>query len=145
MELNEYTQQLAAELERRLGSGAEAEICLSATKYLLTTPAERLEMLSYGSLYAAMGQKHGRIEFIRAMQILSGSWLNLLDIFFKFYDKNSNEEYDVDNDEVLAAQKDGRLVHPKTGDLVEDYEEDLLIYFCASEKLKDMKKKVHAR
>ncbi len=102
-------------------------------------------MLSYGSLYAAMGQKHGRIEFIRAMQILSGSWLNLLDIFFKFYDKNSNEEYDVDNDEVLAAQKDGRLVHPKTGDLVEDYEEDLLIYFCASEKLKDMKKKVHAR
>ena len=135
--------EIACEIERRLNGSVEAEICCQATKYLLATPVERLEMLSYGTLYAALGKSYKSDEFVRAIQLLAGAWLNLLDVFFKFHDRESGREYDVENEDVYHAQSHGKFFHPVTGIELNGYEDDLIIYFCASERLRKLKSGIY--
>ncbi|WP_376959641.1 hypothetical protein ABNQ39_06965 [Azospirillum sp. A26] len=136
--------EIGEDLRQRLGGAVEAEICQKAILYLLKTPTERLEMLSLSSLNDALDRQYEREQLLRSLQILSGSWLDLLEVFFKYYDEVRDEEIDVELESVSDAEESGQFIHPATGMPIDNYRNNLFMYFGASKKLRDMKSRLHA-
>ena len=67
----------------------------------------------------------------QALAILSSTSVHVLDTKFMFID--DGKEYDVDANVMKHVLSEGRLVHPITGDPVDDYESKLVPYFVCSD------------
>jgi hypothetical protein len=105
-------------------------LCLQILDYLDRLPPQETRQLSPLSL--ANGIDHPLNELLlRAITILVAGAVDVLDTRVLFID--DDQAIDIDTEELKHARDTGSLVHPMTGELVQNYEEKLFPYFVPSE------------
>lgn len=67
-----------------------------------------------------------------ATQYLSGDRSHLLEPRFEFVDDDNSIMEDISLEELRAAEETGFLVHPDSGNEIEDYEKYVVMYFQPS-------------
>lgn len=117
-------------------SSLQFSVCVKILEYLLSRPINQLKHLTYGSLKLAIGENRSDIHILQAIQYLCGDRASILSLHFEFIDENE-QSFDLDDDEVKHAQKTGKLAHPKTGENIENFEDQVLMYFTPSSFIKE--------
>lgn len=94
---------------------------------------QELRMLTLPTLLQAIGRDQVNQEFLAALAILASSRVHALDAK-AFYCEEDDEEFHVDATELATARSIGSLVHPTTGELIDDFESKLIPYFESSQR-----------
>jgi len=102
--------------------------CVEIFDYLSSRPVSQLKHLTLGSLKNAVKNHYSDIDMLTAIQYLCGDAIPVLSLHFEFIDDN-DQSFDLGNHEIIEAKKEGKLVHPGTGEYIENYEEKVLMYF----------------
>jgi len=113
------------------------DICLEIIEYLISRPIKHLRHLTYSSLKIAVKGRYSDVDMLAAIQYLSGDAVAVLSLHFEFIDEY-DESFDLDCQEVSEANKEGRLVHPRTGKYIENYKDKVLMYFTPGNFLKQI-------
>ncbi len=121
------------------GDNSQSEICISVLNYLLDISIDHQCHITFGSLKIAVDEQHTDIELLRAVQYLCGERTKLLEINFEFIQDDENI-FPLSNTEVKIAQKTGELIHPETGEIINDFEEKVFMYFEPSSLIKQISK-----
>lgn len=102
--------------------------CVDIFDYLSSRPINQLKHLTLGSLKSAVKNNYSDIDMLTAIQYLCGDAIPVLSLHFEFIDDNE-QSFDLDNLEIAEAKKEGKLVHPGTGEYIENFEDKVLMYF----------------
>lgn len=114
-------------------SSPQFSVCEKIFNYLLSRPLNQLKHLTHGSLKIAIGEYRSDIDFLKAIQYLCGDRVHVLSIHFELME--NNDYFQLDYDDIRDAQDTGRLVHPETGEYVDNFEEKVLMYFTPGSKI----------
>ncbi|MCL6270253.1 hypothetical protein M3P05_10000 [Sansalvadorimonas sp. 2012CJ34-2] len=104
------------------------EICLSIVDYLERTNLERLRFMSFKHLKGEVAPNSGDAEFWRSALYLTGASFKILDFGYQMIDE-LGQAYTLEIEDVRQAKITGELIHPYTGEPVEDYQNHVFIYF----------------
>ena len=105
----------------------QSDICVSILDYLIRNKSKPLSHITYGSLKKIIHTNYSNQDILSAIQYLCGDRIKLLEAKFELID--NEEYYDIPNDELNEARKTGELLHPKTGEQINDYEDKVFKYF----------------
>jgi len=130
---------IETQIRQDWGQNPQSEICIAVLNYLLHEPTDNLFHITYGSLRIVVSHKYTDIEILKAIQYLCGDKVNLLEPNFEIID-NDKTSYPISNDELSIAEETGELVHPQTGELINNFKEKLFIYFKPSSLVKNISK-----
>lgn len=121
------------------GENPQSEICASVLEYLLRTATQAVSHITYGSLKIVIDEhkKHTDVEILKAIQYLCGERTNLLEMNFEFME-NEDNIFPLSHSDMKDAQNEGGLVHPETGEIINDFEEKVLVYFKPSDIAKNI-------
>lgn len=102
---------------------------LSLLEYLYGSPPEVLKHITFGSLARASGLQSQR-DILSIAQYLCGARLRLLDPVWEFIDEDEIESLTVED--VGEAHRTRVFYHPRTGELVEDFDRKFYCFFALS-------------
>jgi len=126
------------EIEKQIyedwGSNPQSEICIAILGYLLRVPTNNLQHITYGSFRKVIGTNYSDNDLIQAIQYLCGDYINLLEAKFELIENDDNI-FALSDDEVSLAQKTGMLIHPDTGEVVNNFKEKVFMYFKPSPRI----------
>jgi hypothetical protein len=131
-------QQIIEQIKEDWDSKPQADICIDILDYLLRVPTQNLLHISYGSLKKIISQRVEESDLLMAIQYLSGERTPILEVRFEFIE--DDEIYSLPNSEIKLARETGQLVHPETGELIDDFEDKTYMYFEPSQLAKEIKK-----
>jgi len=94
---------------------------------------QELRMLTIPTLLRASGRDRIDRDFLTALAILAGSSVHVLDARAILTDE-SEEEFDLDGEELATARREGSLPHPESGKLIDDFEAKIIPYFQSSDR-----------
>lgn len=94
-----------------------------------------LKHIAFYKLGNAIDTKEKKI-ILDVTRYLSGDRLNLLNICFELIEDDNPTE--LETRYVKEAIQSGEFYHPETGELIEDFESKLYMYFSLSETGKNM-------
>jgi hypothetical protein len=142
----EALNQLKEELARNVADERALMICLQIFDFVAEESDEHLQMLTFLSLRRLLDQHTTEEELLKATAILVGTklqvqdsnFLCVLESHFLFIDKDENE-FEIHKSYLNEAKKTGIFIHPKRGEPVDDFENQLMIYFVPSEKMRALK------
>lgn len=134
MELSK--ELIMAQIYEDWGLLPQSEICVALLNYLIHLPKNKDYHITFGSLKIVIGNKYTDIDLLKSVQYLCGDRIQLLDINFELLE--DEEFFPLSKSDVSDAKKTGELVHPQTGEIVEDYEEKVFMYFTPSSFIKNM-------
>lgn len=129
---------LKTELIEKWSDDPAGELCLALVDFLRAQPEEHLRMLTYYSIGRILEREPLDENVLRAVTILVSTKVHALERRFLFID-DEKQEYELDNEEIEEVQRTGNLVHPETGDVVEDFESKLVPFFVPSDSFLRMK------
>jgi len=111
-----------------LGTTQTAEYCLRLFDALLEINEEEGNFLTFSMLQRMADCYVINPKFIEAVQFLTSSTFSLLHAHGQFVDDNGAEYTlsDVEFDNVLLY---GSLIHPRTGEQIEDARKDVIPFF----------------
>lgn len=115
--------------DRWKGDPAE-ELCRKILRYMHERSLAELSMLTFADLIAAADIKQVDDQFMRALSIMVSS-IDALHTKYMLIDDNG-EEFEIEDEIIANAQRNGVLFHPDTGQAVKDYERKLFPFFTAS-------------
>ncbi len=118
-------------------SSLQFSVCVNIFDYLLSRPFSQLKHLTYGSLKIAIKKNISDIDLLKAIQYLSGDRVSILSPHFEFIDEY-DESFDLDNKDIRHAQEIGKLVHPRTGEYIENFEDKVVMYFTPSSFIQEI-------
>ncbi|MBD2167325.1 hypothetical protein H6G04_23320 [Calothrix membranacea FACHB-236] len=118
------------------GDSLQSEICVKLLDYLTQLPIDKQYHITFGSLKMVIGNKYTNIDLLKSVQYLCGDRTKLLDINFELLE--DEVFFKLSNSDVIDAKKTGELVHPETGDIVDDFEEKVFMYFVPSSLIKKL-------
>ena len=104
----------------------ELHICLKILDFISSEKKENLNHITFRKLFE-LSNGPSMPTVTSAAQYLTGDRAQLLDIAFEFCSKSLI--YPLTIDEVCTARSAGEFKHPITGELVDDWEHKILIYF----------------
>lgn len=113
----------------------QSQICTSILDYLLKGRFKESWHITHAHLRNAVGN-YDDAQILAAVQYLCGDKVNLLEIRFELIDESGI--YPLDNSEVRYAETTGRLVHPESGQLIDDFDEKVYIYFEPSSLVRQL-------
>ena len=125
-------QEIIMQINNDLGNSPKAEICVSILDYLLRVP--RLSHITYGSLRKVIGDKYKDEDLAALIPYLTGDQINLLEANWELIE--NNDVFSLLVSQVKDADKTKVLYHPDTGELVENFEDKVFIYFSPSHSIK---------
>lgn len=128
MPLDELKRQLRERWPRDIAT----DLCIRLVEIMETLPAEQLRLLTFSSINRLLKKPGVDENTLRALAILAGSTLHVLDTLFVFKDADY-EKWDLDKHDIEVARDTGFFAHPLTGDPVEDFEGKVFPYFAASD------------
>lgn len=102
-----------------------ADICEKILNYLQSRPVHQLTHLTYGNIQVAINEYSE--DVLKAVQYLCN--IKVLSVHYEFCDNDNDEYFPLSLDDVNDAQNLGTLVHPETGELIQDYKDKVLKYF----------------
>ncbi|BDA76001.1 hypothetical protein CAL7716_101670 (plasmid) [Calothrix sp. PCC 7716] len=130
-------KSLETQIYEDWGSNPESEICIALLNYLLRIPMDRSCHITFGSLKIAINNEHTDVELLKAVQYLCGDRTKLLEVNFELIENEENI-FSLSKSDVAAARKTGMLIHPETGEIIEDFEEKVFMYFEPSYLVKNI-------
>lgn len=119
------------------GNNPQSQICISLLNYLLGIPTDRQCHITFGSLKIVIDKNHTDVELLKAVQYLCGDRTKLLEINFELIEDEENI-FPLSKSEVKIAQKTGELIHPETGQIINNFEEKVFMYFEPSTLVKNI-------
>ncbi|MGD1942150.1 MAG: hypothetical protein ACFB0G_12635 [Leptolyngbyaceae cyanobacterium] len=118
------------------GEQPQSDICIAVLNYLVQSTME-LSHITYGSIGKIVGQDFSDREVISSIEYLCGDSVRLLEIGFELIE---NDDYiPISKSEMRIARETGKLLHPEQGVLLENYEENVFLYFYPSELIKEIR------
>jgi hypothetical protein len=107
--------------------------CGLIVNYLFSHPVQNFQHITFGDLSrtANLSKKE---DVLAAMQYLCGDRARLLVPKFEFIEDDFIET--ISNSDVAIARKQGFFYHPKSGELVNDFEAKIFMFFELNENLK---------
>ena len=125
-------QQIITQINNDLGNTPKAEICASILDYLLRSP--KLSHITYGSLRKVVGDKYKNEDLLATIPYMTGDSTNLLEVNFELI--VDDEIFPLSVSEVKIADRTKTLYNPETGELVENFEDKVFMYFSPSSLVK---------
>lgn len=125
-------QQIITQINNDLGNTPKAEICVSILDYLLRSP--KLSHITYGSLRKVVGDKYKNEDLLATIPYMTGDSTNLLEVNFELI--VDDEIFPLAVSEVKIADRTKTLYNPETGELVENFEDKVFMYFSPSSLVK---------
>lgn len=123
------------DLKREVAEGwpdiPAASLALGIIGFMDHLRDQELRMLTIPRLLEAVGRRQVDQEFLAALAILISSTVHVLDAKAFLYGEGGSEVH-VDAQGLATARQHGSLVHPETGELIENFEERLIPYFESS-------------
>ena len=107
--------------------------CGLVVDYLFSQPVQNLQHITFGILSRAANLSK-KEDVIAAVQYLCGDRAGLLAPKFEFIEDDFIET--ISNSDVAIARKQGFFYHPERGELVNDFESKIFMYFELNENLK---------
>jgi hypothetical protein len=95
---------------------------------------------SYSSLAKALGIAKNDPRLFGTVAAATSPELHLLEPYYIFDD--GEEEYHVSAEDVADAQVAEKFAHPRTGEIVEDYEAQLFVLFSISDEVRAAKAEI---
>lgn len=108
-----------------------ADLALCIIDFMAKLDDQELRMLPIPLLLEVSGRKEPDPEFFAALAILVSSTIHVLDAK-AFYTEEEDHEFHIDTKELARARREGELVHPESGALIDDFESKLIPYFESS-------------
>ena len=110
-----------------------SKTCGLIVNYLFSQPVQKLRHITFGELSRAANLLK-KEDVIAAARYLCGNRARLLVPKFEFIEDDFVEI--ISNSDVAAARKQGFFYHPKSGELVNDFESKIFMYFELNENAK---------
>jgi len=109
------------------GKEPQSEICISILDYLSSRLANPPRHITNALLQQIAGSRYSSAEILIAVQYVCGDRVHLLEPRFELIE--DDQAYDIAKSELRLAHKTGQLVHPETGELIDNFEDKVFIYF----------------
>lgn len=126
-------RQLKDEISEGWPDLAAADLSLRIIEFMAPLDEQELRMLTIPVLLRASGHSEVDRDFLTALAILAGSTVHVLDAKAILTD-DSEEEFNLESDDLATARREGALAHPESGELIEDFEAKLIPYFQSSDR-----------
>ena len=126
MNLTDFETQLCEALPEN--SQRTVELCLQIVRSLLELPDEEGQFLTYTSLQKLAHVEAIDSQLVSAVAFLTSSRLAVLHPRGQYVDDDGNE-YTLDDAEFQELIVNGTVVHPETGEVVENAKEFVVPFF----------------
>lgn len=120
-------------------STPQFRVCVKIFDYISSRDFKQLRHLTYGNLKRVIGNEYSVLDLLKATQYLCGDRTEILLANFEFYDDKDDNYLPIDFDDVKIAKRTGRLVHPRTGEYITNFEDKVFIYFTPNPIVFDSK------
>ncbi|WP_286395083.1 hypothetical protein [Pseudanabaena mucicola] len=127
-------QQIITQINKDLGNSSKAEICVEILDYLLRSP--KISHITYGSLRKVVSDKYKNEDLLAAIPYITGDSTNLLEVNFELRIDDETIPLPLTVSEVKIADRTKTLYNPETGELVENFEDKVFMYFSPSSLVK---------
>ena len=106
--------------------------CSNVCEYIKNTKPSLLQHINYSTLYTASKTENEEL-LLQAIQYLTGARTQVLDSAYQlFYD---DFPIQIEKSYLAEADKEGVFLHPDTGEVIENYQSFIEIYFKLSDKV----------
>ena len=122
------------ELISRWSGHGYVQICLAILELLEKQPIDQTAMLTYGT-FAKQLQRKVDQELLAAISVLASTSLDVLDAHALFID--GDYEREISPTELFEVTAGAPLIHPESGEIVEDPLAHLMPFFVPSLRVKD--------
>ncbi|RNJ48253.1 hypothetical protein [Methylocystis hirsuta] len=112
-----------------------AGVSMQIIEFIERLPVSEWEMLTYSTLLKALDKNEIDDDFLAAINILTNSHINALEIHGLFVDEDG-QEHEMGSDELADARLSGTFIHPDTGVEVRDFEERIIPFFTPSARFR---------
>ncbi|QOJ23588.1 MAG: hypothetical protein HRU78_07950 [Gammaproteobacteria bacterium] len=102
------------------------QACLDIVDFLCLQPEQALRHITFGTL-SGVAQLTNTEDLVAASRYLSGSRLPLLNLEFEFIDLD--DVIHISHEVITEAKATGIFYHPETGELIEEFEKMIYMYF----------------
>ncbi|MDP4027033.1 hypothetical protein Q8W71_31065 [Methylobacterium sp. NEAU 140] len=124
---------IRADLEKRWSDQRAGKLCQIIIDYMVKKPVDQLQFMTYGTFAEILGKSSIDDETVLAITILTNSNISALDACAMFVDEN-DVEHEIDPSELYEALSTGKLVHPETGNPVEDFASKIIPFYVPSDR-----------
>lgn len=112
------------------GDTSTSDICIDIIRYMSESPVDKLSHIAYGSIKTVLSQDYSDDDILKAIQYLCGDRVHLFDAGFEFID--GDDVFHLSPSDVKMARTEGKLVHPRDGELLSDFGHNVFIFFQPS-------------
>lgn len=111
----------------------QEEVCTCLFDHLVSTQKDNLQLLSYLSIARVCNEGVIDEYVVEIITYLCSDRVNILHPSFVLIDEEDNE-FPLERGEVLAAKRNGFIVHPDTGEQIHEYRDMVFINFSVTEE-----------
>lgn len=129
-------QQIEEQIHQDWLQQPQSQICIAILDYLVHNNSQKISHITYGSLRKVVGKAYDNQDMLAAIQYLCGDRTHLLETKFELIDHGNY--FDISDDEIIEARETGQLLHPETGELIGDFEDNVFMYFQPSSVVKHL-------
>lgn len=122
------SEQALAKMRSILDSEGKSEACFVLYEYVLN--GRGVTHVTVGNAYDVLQGDCSHEDVFRYLWLLSSSPFNVLELRYELHDERTEEIIPLSRSTVLEAEKEGTLEHPNSGELIEDYEGLVHMYFA---------------
>lgn len=102
--------------------------CVALLEYLSGKDPSQLSHITPGAMKLAVPQASDESLWV-ALTYLAGERMAALETRFEFYDDVNEEYYELDVSALKEAETEGGFVHPRTGEMIKDYKDSILLFY----------------
>ena len=135
------TQVLREEIEevwKASASSDELNAYMSIVDHIIDQPYKNITHLVFSSFLRMVNTTDITKEKLLTFIFYLINQAELLDVAYEFIDEDDST-HPVSLEQIKYAEKTGLLPHPDSGELLEDYQNSVFMYFIPSLKLKGLK------
>lgn len=129
-------QQIEEQIHQDWLQQPQSQICIAILDYLVHNNSQKISYITYGSLRKVVGKAYDNQDMLLAIQYLCGDRTHLLETKFELIDHGNY--FDISDDEIIEARETGQLLHPESGELINDFEDNVFMYFQPSSVVKHL-------
>ena len=110
------------------------DLCIKILEFIDKSPRNNLNFLTFKSFCNAVDKSYIDESLLTAINILVSSRNPLLETHAMLVD-NDETEHEISSEDFSYAQATGELIHPYSGQPVENFEEHIIPFFTPTERL----------
>jgi hypothetical protein len=119
---------LVRQIREDWGDKPQSEICIEILTYLELEKPQNLYHITHGNLRQIVDSRYEDIQIWKAVQYLCGDRTHVLEMKFELIDEDENI-VELSSSDISNAEECGYLIHPETGEEVNNYKNKVYTYF----------------